>query len=257
MALRSKSKWRYDPRPYLLQAATVTHIGNVRSRNEDRAFVEAGCFGVCDGMGGVGGGDIAAERASAQFLRSVREGRSPETAVNDAHREIISVAQSQDGVNGMGATLCAGVFGMRGHTPSMALINVGDSRAYLARRGEGLRLLTRDQRWVQAQVEAGAITAEAARHHPNRSILTSVVGGVDAYDPSIEFIEPRPGDQYIFCTDGITDELSDQALEEFVLAAANFEQLAQDLVKTVLDGAARDNATIVVVSVLGCQRPLR
>ena len=257
MPLRGKSKWRYDPRPYLLQAATVTHIGNVRRRNEDRAFIAAGCYGVCDGMGGVGGGDIAAEKASAQFLRSIHEGRSPETAINDAHRELISVAQSPDGVNGMGATLCAGVFGTRDRLPLMALINVGDSRAYLARSGERLRLLTRDQRWVQVQMDAGVITAEDARHHPNRSVLTSVVGGVNAYDPSIEFIEPRPGDQYIFCTDGITDELSDEALEDFVLAAVNFEQLAQDLVKTVLDGAARDNATIVVVSVLECRRPLR
>jgi protein phosphatase len=117
-------------------------------------------------------------------------------------------------------------------------------------------LLTRDQRWVQAQVDAGVITPEAARHHPNRNILTSVVGGLNAYDPSIEFIEPRPGDQYIFCTDGITDELSDEALEEFVQTAANFEQLAHDLVNTVLEGAARDNATIVVVSVLDSPRPL-
>ncbi len=110
---------------------------------------------------------------------------------------------------------------------------------------------------MQVQIDAGVITPEDARHHPNRSVLTSVVGGVNAYDPSIEFIEPRPGDQYIFCTDGITDELSDEALEDFVLAAVNFEQLAQDLVKSVLDGAARDNATIVVVSVLECRRPLR
>jgi PPM family protein phosphatase len=256
MALLGRSKWRYDPRPYLLEAATFTHVGNVRSRNEDRGFVEAGCFGVCDGMGGVGGGDIAAEKASAQFLHSIREGRSPMTAINDAHRELISVAQSPDGVNGMGATLCAGVFGIRSRRPLMALVNVGDSRAYLARSGEGLRLLTRDQRWVQVQVDAGVITPEAARHHPNRNILTSVVGGVNAYDPSIEFIEPHPGDQYIFCTDGITDELSDGALEEFVMAAVDFEQLAKDLVKTVLEGAARDNATTVVVSVLECRRPL-
>ena len=172
-------------------------------------------------------------------------------------RELISVAQSPDGVNGMGATLCAGVFGTRDRSPLMALINVGDSRAYLARSGERLQLLTRDQRWVQVQIDAGVITPEDARHHPNRSVLTSVVGGVNVYDPSIEFIEPRPGDQYIFCTDGITDELSDEALEDFVLAAVNFEQLAQDLVKSVLDGAARDNATIVVVSVLECRRPLR
>ena len=256
MALRRKTKWRYDPRPYLLQAATVTNIGNVRGRNEDRAFVEAGCFGVSDGMGGVGEGNVAAEKASSRFVRSIREGCSPMTAINDAHREVISVAQSPDGVSGMGATLCAGVFGIREQTPSMALINVGDSRAYLARSGEGLRLLTRDQRWVQAQVDAGVITPEAARHHPNRNILTSVVGGLNAYDPSIEFIEPRPGDQYIFCTDGITDELSDEALEEFVQTAANFEQLAHDLVNTVLEGAARDNATIVVVSVLDSPRPL-
>jgi protein phosphatase len=176
-------------------------------------------------------------------------------AINDAHREVISVAQSPDGVSGMGATLCGGVFGMSEQTPAMALVNVGDSRAYLARSGEGLRLLTRDQRWVQAQVDAGVITSEAARHHPNRNILTSVVGGLNAYDPSIEFVEPHPGDQYIFCTDGITEEFSDEALEEFVQTAANFEQLAHSLVEAVLEGAASDNATIVVVSVLDSPRP--
>ncbi len=252
VTLLNKANWRYDPKPYLLQAATVTSIGNVRTRNEDRAFIEAGCFGVCDGMGGVGGGDVAAETASTQFVHSIREGRSPMTAIDDAHREVLSVAQTLDGASGMGATLCAGVFGMTERTPSVAIVNVGDSRAYLARDGEGLKLLTRDQRWVQAQVDAGVITSEAARHHPNRNILTSVVGGLNAYDPMIEFIEPRAGDRYMFCTDGITEELSDAALEGFVRSSAHFEDLAQTLVRTVLEGAARDNATIVVVSVLDC-----
>src|SRR5580698_9006121 len=118
MALLTQAKWRYDPRPYSLQAATVTNVGNVRTRNEDRAFIEAGCFGVCDGMGGVGGGDVAAETASTQFVSSIRQGRSPTTAIDDAHREVLSVAQSADGVSGMGATLCAGVFGTRERSPS-------------------------------------------------------------------------------------------------------------------------------------------
>src|SRR5580698_8684047 len=132
MALLTQAKWRYDPRPYSLQAATVTNVGNVRTRNEDRAFVEAGCFGVCDGMGGVGGGDVAAEKASTEFVRSIREGSSPLEAVNAAHSEVIFAAEAPGGVKGMGATLCAGVFGTFGQTPSMALVNVGDSRAYLA-----------------------------------------------------------------------------------------------------------------------------
>jgi protein phosphatase len=256
MDLLGESTWRYDPRPYVLQAAAVTNIGNVRTRNEDRAFIEAGCFGVCDGMGGVGGGAMAAEKASTQFVSSIREGRNPRAAVDDAHLEVLSVAQSADGVSGMGTTLCAGVFGMSDGSPSMALINVGDSRAYLARRGEGLRLLTRDQRWVQAQVDAGVIAPEAARYHPNRNVLTSVVGGLNAYEPSIEFIEPRVGDQYIFCTDGISEELSDEDLEEFTQLAANFENLAQTLVMKVLEGAARDNATVVTVSVIeGPEQP--
>lgn len=135
MALQEKTQWRYDPRPYLLQASTVTNVGYVRSRNEDLAFVEAGCFGVCDGMGGVGGGNVAAEQASSRFVRSIRSGSSPMDAINDAHRQVIAVAQSDEGVSGMGTTLCAGVFRMSEQTPSMALINVGDSRAYLARGG--------------------------------------------------------------------------------------------------------------------------
>lgn len=251
MKVLSETEWRYDPKPYLLQAATATHIGNVRSRNEDRAFVAAGCFGVCDGMGGVGGGDFAADKARLTFFRSIHEGRSPMLAIDDAHREVVSIAQSPDGVKGMGATLCAGVFGMRGRRPEMALVNVGDSRAYLARSRERLRLLTRDQRWVQTQVDAGAITHEAARHHPSRNVLTSVVGGVNAYEPSTEFFEPRTGDQLLFCTDGITEELSDEDLEMAFKTALNFEDLAHILVETVIDGAARDNATVVVVSVLG------
>jgi serine/threonine protein phosphatase PrpC len=250
MALPNTTDWRYDPNGYLLQAAAVTHTGHVRSRNEDRAFIEAGCFGVSDGMGGVGGGDVAAQEATTQFARSIREHCSPRAAVDDANRKVMSVAQSGKGVLGMGATLCAGVFGLRNEMPSMALINVGDSRAYLARRGEALRLLTRDQRWVQVQVDAGVLTPEEARYHPNRNILTSVVGGVEAYEPSIEFIEPLPGDQYLFCTDGVTEELSDETLNGFVEQAENFELLAQSLVDAVLDGAARDNATIVVVAVL-------
>jgi serine/threonine protein phosphatase PrpC len=62
---------------------------------------------------------------------------------------------------------------------------------------------------------------------------------LNAYDPSIEFIEPRLGDQYSFCTDGITEELSDTTLDEFVQTAENFEQRAQNLIGKVLDGPAQ------------------
>src|SRR5580704_9380479 len=82
MTVRDQTMWRYDPKPYRLQVASATDVGHVRHRNEDRAFVEAGCFGVCDGMGGVGGGDVAAEKASTEFVQSIREGSSPLDAVN-------------------------------------------------------------------------------------------------------------------------------------------------------------------------------
>jgi protein phosphatase len=171
-------------------------------------------------------------------------------AVDAAHSGVISAADAPRGVKGMGATLCAGVFGTVGEAPSMAIVNVGDSRAYLAREGEPLRLLTKDQRWVQTQVDAGVLTPEEARVHSHRNILTSVVGGVGAYNPSVEYITPRTGDKFIFCTDGITEELSDELFERSIQTAANFEQLAKELVKAVLEGSARDNATVLVVSVL-------
>jgi protein phosphatase len=205
-------------------------------------------------MGGVAGGDIAAETTTRRFVGAIEEGLSPNDAVDSAHRKVISVADSDVGVRGMGATLCAGVFGTNDLSPALALVNVGDSRAYLLRKGDHVRQLTRDQRWVQAQMDAGVLSPEEARFHRNRSILTSVVGAPDAYSPSIEFIKPEIDDQYLFCTDGISDEISDQALEELISKSDNHEQLARQLIEHVLEGAAKDNATVVVVSVLGAPK---
>jgi protein phosphatase len=211
--------------------------------NEDVVVfdAEAGVWLVADGMGGHPAGEVA----SAIAARKVLELAGPEgdlvTAITAAHREIVAVAAQSPDRDGMGTTIV--VVRIRGVDATIAW--VGDSRAYLWRNGQ-LRQMTKDHSFMQLLIEGKRITPEEARRHPQRNVVTQVLGVGDPRPDQMTF-ELRPGDLLLLCTDGLNDELTDTEIAGQLENQADFDGVARALVRSACEAGGRDNVTACVL----------
>jgi len=146
----------------------------------------------------------------------------------------------------MGTTLTAAAVLPDGS--GIAFVNIGDSRAYVWRDGE-LRRLTRDHSMVQDLVDAGELTAEAARLHPQRAILTRVLGMSPAIDPDLFAVPTHDGDRLLLCTDGLVNELDEPAIGAVLAATNDPAQAARELVQLATTSGGQDNSSAVVIDV--------
>jgi PPM family protein phosphatase len=159
-----------------IEAGVATHVGQVRTGNEDAYLLEPPMYAVADGMGGHRGGEVASQLALTTIAESFRKGAVPfADQVQAANRAVFERAGADRNLAGMGTTLTAAVIqGDLAH-----LVHVGDSRAYLLRAG-ALRQLTDDHTLVNRMVKAGEITAAEAEVHPHRNVLVRALGTVTA-----------------------------------------------------------------------------
>jgi serine/threonine protein phosphatase PrpC len=235
--------------------AGQTDTGRVRARNEDALLQrpERGLFAVADGMGGHAAGDIAS-RIAVDILdeHTVElEGDVAEAlrrAVRAGHDAIIRAAHADTALQGMGTTLTA--LHVDPVTSRCVIAHVGDSRAY--RWAEGtLEQLTRDQTWVQEQVESGSLDAEQARHHPFSAMLTCALG-IEDTELDIQVVEPdaAPGSTFLLCSDGLVARLDDQELRSVLLDHnGDLEAAARALVDAANEAGGPDNITVALVRV--------
>ena len=199
-------------------AAAQTDRGRKRPSNED-AFgfsVDHGIYVVADGMGGAAAGEIASSLAVDEVLRHLTTGRDSgvplpglaEKAVCAANEVIYSRAQRNRRLNGMGTTLVALVV----EESRVWVLNVGDSRCYRLRNGR-LEQLTLDHSLVEEQVRMGRMSNAEARRSPLRNVITRALGTQNCVTPDCFEFQAEPGDVYMLCSDGLTRELSDKAIE--------------------------------------------
>ena len=235
--------------------AGLTDQGRVRARNEDALLQrpERGLFAVADGMGGHAGGDVAS-RIAVDVLDEHLLAAGPEpgpdeigAAIRAAHEAILRAARAESELEGMGTTLTALVAGARG----CLIGHVGDSRAYCLRNG-ALEQLTRDQTWVQDQVDSGALTPEQARRHPFSAMITCALGIGDV-DLDVQILHPRcePGDLFLLCSDGLTARLDDGALADLLVGRDALDDAARALVDAANEAGGPDNITVALVRVDG------
>lgn len=228
-------------------AAVGTDTGRVRDKNEDRALCVPSLVAVADGMGGAPGGETASSLAIA-VIEAAFSGRSLdelETAARAANAAVFQRASADEQLGGMGTTLCA--VGLTGDG-YLAVINVGDSRAYLLRNGS-LQRLTTDHTLVAELVRQGELAEDDIAHHPQRGVLLRAVG----VGPTIEVdgaLHPaHAGDRILLCSDGLTNEID----EDLILSVMNTEQdlsaSTNALVDHALANGGRDNVTVAVAEV--------
>ncbi|MFL6161848.1 MAG: PP2C family protein-serine/threonine phosphatase [Jatrophihabitantaceae bacterium] len=232
-----------------LKYAVRSDRGLVRNNNEDSVYAGPRLLAIADGMGGHAGGEVASkivigtveeldeDRPIADLITALRN------TVDDASAALAhAVAQNRE-LAGMGTTLTA----IRFAGSRVALVHVGDSRAYLLRAGQ-LSQITHDDTYVQSLVDSGKLTAEDASHHPRRSMILRALDGSDV-DPDISIREARLGDRYLLCSDGLSDVVTASTLLE-ALSAGTPRECADRLIELALRGGGPDNVTCIVADVV-------
>jgi PPM family protein phosphatase len=220
-------------------------VGRQRSANEDSLVIAPPFFAVADGMGGAKAGEVASATAIEVFgsERDSSEAAEAQLAriVREANRRIHALAVSEESYRGMGTTLTAAKIA----GDEVSLAHVGDSRAYLLRGGE-LEQLTRDHSLVAELERSGQITAEAAEHHPQRSIITRALGPEPDVEVDTYTIAGRDGDLFLICSDGLTSMISDDEVSSILRSGPSLEDAADALVRAANQSGGRDNITVVL-----------
>lgn len=236
-----------------LRAGWLTDQGRKRTANEDAVFADPArqVFVVADGLGGLPGGEVASRIAARRISDAlVRLDRTPPVekavldAIRDANRAIRENAADNPRLSGMGTTVVLAL----GLDDSFLVGHVGDSRAYLLRE-KRLSALTRDHSVVRELLDAGRITAEAARHHPQRNVVTRTLGSGGGGEPDLRTIPTQPGDRLLLCSDGLTEMLADPEIEQVLVRFAEPMRCCRELVARANDRGGLDNITVVVVDV--------
>jgi protein phosphatase len=225
-----------------------THVGLRREHNEDAYHGDAvlGLWLVADGMGGHEHGEIASALARNTVVDAVRHGHSLAAAIDLANRAIIGHAQARrEHVLPMGTTIAA----VRIADGRYEAAWVGDSRIYLWRAGR-LDQISADHSYVRTLVEQGVVTAEQARRHPHRNVITQALGVTDPASLHIERVEGTlaRGDQLLLCTDGLTEEV-DEATIATMLARTDLgaQECVDHLILAALDHGGSDNVTAILI----------
>ena len=238
----------------------VTDTGCHRKDNQDSYALrqlgdQAALLVVCDGMGGAQAGSVASSVATETFAAAVEEqfglGALEDNpgwwddvlaeACDRANQKVYELSQTDPGYEGMGTTLVAAL-ALPGESH---VINVGDSRCYLIEYGM-LRQVTVDHSLVQLLVDRGEITAEEARVHPKKNLITRALGVDSEVACDLLRVETGPGSRLLLCSDGLTNVLTDQILLQTSVDEAEPEELCRSLLRMTLERGAPDNVTVVL-----------
>ena len=262
-----------------IRYAAASDIGRSRPVNQDSAYASGRLLAVADGMGGAG------DRASAAAINALKSletwPTSPEPgpvvtprrvmtpppsaaggapapvagpgdllsalaqAVQQAEAAVQDIAAAGPAQRGSGTTLTA----MLWSGSQLALVHVGDTRAYLLRGGE-LFQITHDHTVVQSLIDQGRLTAEEALSHPERALLLRALDGTQAAVPDLSLHEVRPGDRYLLCSDGLTAVAPASGIHQVLHDAAEPAAAVRELISLANSGGGPDNIACVVADLV-------
>lgn len=226
-----------------------TDIGCLRDHNEDSLAVAPPLFAVADGMGGHAAGEVASEiavRVLSELAPEHPDGEALGRAIEEANRAIIQAAREGRGRQGMGTTMTAAIL----EGERLVIAQVGDSRAYLLHQGK-LQQLTRDHSLMADMIEAGQLTPEEARTHPQRSVITRALGSDVHLHPDIYEINIETGDRLLICSDGLSGMVLDDQIENTLRRVQDPQRCASQLVNEAIAAGGHDNVTVIVADVTG------
>lgn len=240
-------------------SAGLTDQGLIRSVNQDSYYIDpkGRFYIVADGMGGHAGGQEASQIATSvmqEYLSDHWESASSpiellEGAFFKANQAILDDQRSHPERSDMGTTAVVLIFWEDQADKSNLswVAHVGDSRIYRL-RGSKLEQLTEDHTWIARAMKAGHLSLEQARSHPWRHVLSQCLGRQDLQEIEIRSLEVNPGDRWLLCTDGLTEELPDSIISSHLKSIRACDQAAKTLVNAAKDKGGRDNITVVIVA---------
>ena len=232
---------------FTITYGAVTHVGQVRTGNEDSLLADNNVFMVADGMGGHNAGEVASLMAVEQ-LREAASGIIAETdlvqALVHANEVIYAESMTNHLHHGMGTTLAAMVVL---DNNNIVVAHVGDSRVYMWHE-KALTRLSKDHSYVQELVDEGIVSIEEARTHPRRNIVTRALGIDAEVDVEANTFPVTVGAWYVLCSDGLVDEISDADIAKVLERCTTPHEASQALVDAANAAGGRDNITVIVVS---------
>jgi protein phosphatase len=233
-----------------LRYAAQSDRGLIRDLNQDSVYAGPRLLAVADGMGGMAAGDVASNIVIAAMAPLDED--VPGDAMVDALRHAVGTANQhlRDTVDanpqleGMGTTLTAVLFS----GSKFGMVHIGDSRAYLLRKGEFAQI-TKDDTYVQMLVDEGRVSPEEASSHPQRSLLTRALDGRDI-DPEYSVRQVLVGDRYLICSDGLSGVVSSETIGQTMQEIADPQACVERLVQLALRSGGPDNITVVIADLI-------
>ena len=253
---------RYGPfQRFRLSIAQRTDVGRQRHHNEDNvayivpknAMLQAkkgALFIVADGMGGHAAGEVASEMAVSTVSTLYYQDNDSDIAasllrsIKYTNAVIYQRAREQVEHNGMGTTCVAAVL----LDDRVYIANVGDSRAYLVRRG-WVRQISQDHSWVAQQVRTGVMTETEARTHQLRNMITRSLGSLPQVEVDIFIEQVQEGDTLVLCSDGLSGMISDSEIAQIVERYSP-QECVHHLIEQANAHGGMDNITVLVARVL-------
>ncbi|MGW0820169.1 MerR family transcriptional regulator [Streptomyces sp. NPDC002845] len=230
-----------------LRYASLSDTGQVRPANQDTAYAGARVLAVADGFGT---GGAPASTAAVEALKSLDRETLPagsvlnllEDAVQGATQAVRNIASTEEDGTTLTAMLWTG--------SQLALVHIGDSRAYLLRDGE-LFQITHDHTLVQSMIDEGRLTPDEAATHPQRALLLKgLFGGTASPTPDLRLQDARPGDRYLLCSDGLSSVVPTADIERVLSSGAPPEDAVRTLVGEANGAGGPGNVSCVVADVV-------
>ncbi len=238
-----------------LDYSAISDVGRVRRDNQDSGYAGPWLLAVCDGVGGAVRGDLASSTAIGVIRRLDVEPAADllgqvAGSLHRAHDRIGELVDEDPALNGTSTTATVALFdGQR-----LGMGHVGDSRAYLLRRGE-LSQLTHDHTFVQSLIDEGRITEEESRTHPHRNLILKAIDGIREVEPDLFVVTLEVGDRVFLCSDGACGVLPDSRIAD-ILGSGNPDFAAVELVRASLEAGTTDNVTCVVAEVVPVEQAI-
>ncbi|MEO9324438.1 protein phosphatase 2C domain-containing protein [Nocardioides sp. C4-1] len=244
-----------------LHHGAATDVGRVREVNEDSYLVAPPVFVVADGMGGHDRGDVASRIVVEEFARLADGGYDPAGGPGLVADTLLAAQarigeydahQRADGAHGFaaGTTAVVALLIEESGESKWLLANLGDSRIYRVVDGV-LEQVSVDHSVVQELIDQGVITADDAAVHPERHIITRALGGRGSVEADYFVIPLAGAERLLLCSDGVSGMIDDAAIGEILTRTADPRDAADRLVAAAVAAGGRDNATAVVVDVVG------
>lgn len=242
-----------------LHHGAATDVGLVRTVNEDAYLVAPPVFVVADGMGGHSGGDVASRMVVEEFARlssdyvPTRGAGQVADAFARAQARIVQYGEAHRALQPRwhaGTTAVVAVLVDDGGAAKWLLANLGDSRIYRLADG-GLEQVSVDHSVVQELIAAGQITEAEAERHPERHVITRALGSPEGINPDFFLLPLASVERLLLCSDGVNGMIGDGEIEEILASVADPRDAADSLVRAAVSAGGRDNATAVVVDVVG------